>query len=276
MYELCLVLEQIINGFNDMPFSKRHPVIKRHEPVLHVGFDSMNESDAVIKQAVKQSWGDVPLVCKDLSVQVFGQYLPHFWVPVIHICSREAEGYNLTSVIAQQVELESMTPSHRALSVCGYPLEDLVGITPEVMAYRYHCTVHEAYAGTPPEGEKFEKECQLEEYPLFRLDKPIIGYRIREILLHASADAEEIIVFEIAVSTEMEQEKNGHDFAVGKGGFSVVVFPLIHSRKEVSLYFLLKMLVKLIQNAKNIYNFVFGNHKYCLCNLLFFRPKDTK
>lgn len=139
-----------------------------------------------------------------------------------------------------------MAPSHRALSVCGYPLEDLVGITPEVVAYRYHCTVNETYAGTPAGGEKFEKDCQLEEHPLFQLDKPIIGHRIREILLHASADAEEIIVFEIAVSAKMEQEKNGHDFAFGKGGFSVAVFLPIRGRKEVFLYFLLKMLVKLI------------------------------
>lgn len=44
----------------------------------------------------------------------------------------------------------------------------------------------------------------------------------------------------------MEQENGGLDFAVGKLPFPTAVFLSINSSKEVYLYFLLKMFVKLI------------------------------
>ena len=46
---------------------------------------------------------------------------------------------NLTSVITSPMKFETMAPPHGTLSVCGYTFKYLVGITPEIMAYGYHC-----------------------------------------------------------------------------------------------------------------------------------------
>lgn len=41
-------------------------------------------------------------------------------------------------------------------------------------------------------------------------------------------------------------------------------------------YFNIKFLAEVICNTKNLCNFVFGNHRYNICNLLIIRYKYTK
>lgn len=149
------------------------------------------------------------------------------------------------------MKFEPVASSHRALPVRGHTFEDLVGITPEVMAYGYHRAVHKTYAGASPEGIKFEKEYELEEYALLQFHKPVVGYGVWKITLHMPTDAAEVIALEITVSPEIEEEKDGHYFAIRERCLPVAVFPTIGGGKGIFLHFLLEVLIKLVYNAEN-------------------------
>ena len=130
MYELRLVFEQVVDGLNDIPLSEHHFIIKGHEPVLHVGLNSMYKLYTVIKQGVKQLWRNVSSVRKDFPIQFLGQDFPHFWIPVVNISSCKTECYDFSPVITQKVKLESVAPAHCALAIGSHTLEHLVGIAP--------------------------------------------------------------------------------------------------------------------------------------------------
>ena len=54
--------------------------------------------------------------------------------------------YYLASVIARKVELKAMAPTHCSFSVSGNSFENLIGISPEIIAYGYHRGINECYA----------------------------------------------------------------------------------------------------------------------------------
>ena len=107
-----------------------------------------------------------------------------------------------------------MAPAHSPISVSGNPLEYLIGVSPEIMAYRYHRGIYECYASTSSESPQIKEEHELEEHAAFQLHKAVIRHGLREIRLHRTLDEEQVVVFEIAECTEMEIQQNSHDFAV--------------------------------------------------------------
>lgn len=124
-------------------------------------------------------------------------------------------------VIAGEVQLESMAPPHCPLSVCSHALENLVGIAPEVMTDRNHRTVYEADTRTAAKGIEFKKEHQLEEYTTFKFHKPVIGYRIRKILMQMYPDIMQIVVLEVGERAKMKYNQDGHNLTIGEGGITV-------------------------------------------------------
>ena len=60
------------------------------------------------------------------------------------------------------MELEAMAPTHSSLSVSGNPLEYLIGVSPEIMAYRYHRGIYECYASTSPESSQINPNQSLD------------------------------------------------------------------------------------------------------------------
>lgn len=128
LHELYFVFEQVVNRLNNISFSEHHFIIKGHKPVLHVRLNFVYKPDTVIKQGVKQLGRDVASVCKDLSIQVFCQYFPYLWIPVVNIRSCKTGCYDFSPIIAQQMKFEFMTPSHCAFAIGGHPFEYLVGI----------------------------------------------------------------------------------------------------------------------------------------------------
>lgn len=69
MYQLRLVLEQVVDGLNNESLSQHDFVIHRHKFVLHVGTQAMYKMDTILEEEVKQGRRDVSSVCKYLSVQ---------------------------------------------------------------------------------------------------------------------------------------------------------------------------------------------------------------
>ena len=116
-----------------------------------------------------------------LAIEALGHDSLYFGVSVVHIGSREAERDDLSPVVADEVKLESVTPPHRPLAVCGQSPEHLVGIAAEIMAYWHHRGVHEADACAVAEGGEIQEEHHLEEDTALKLNEAVVGNRIWKI-----------------------------------------------------------------------------------------------
>ena len=118
---------------------------------------------AVLEEHVEESGRDVSPVSKELPVEPPCQDSPYLRIPVIHVCASETERYDLSPVVADKMQLEAVTPSHRPLAVPGQPLEHLVGIAAQVMADGNHRGVHETDARATAKGGEVQEEhhCKL-------------------------------------------------------------------------------------------------------------------
>ena len=158
MYNLCRILQHVVNGFDNVSLAKHHSVIERHQ---------------------------------------LSKNLEHIRGLVADICTSKYKRYYLASVIARKVELKAMTPTHSSFSVSGNSLEYLIGVSPEIMAYWYHRRINKGYAGTPSECTQIKEEHELEEHSTFQLHEAVIRHSFWEIRLHRTLDKEQIIVLEI-------------------------------------------------------------------------------
>ena len=163
MYKVSLVLEQLVDTFDDVSLSKHDSVIHRHKFVLHVRFQTMYEMYALVEQCFKEFLFDISSVNEHFSIQDFCKNAPHPFISVINICPCKTEGYNLARVIAEQVQFEAVAPTHSTFSVLRETGKYLVKITPYIMTYRYHGTVDKCYPCTFTKGIKLHKHHHLEE-----------------------------------------------------------------------------------------------------------------
>ncbi len=81
---------------------------------------------------LSKSFLDIPSVCKDFSVQFAREHLPHPLVPVVLFSPCKTGCYNLPGVIAHEVKLEPVAPSHSPLPVGRDAVEDSVETPPHV------------------------------------------------------------------------------------------------------------------------------------------------
>ena len=120
MNEFGCIFEHVINAFDDISFAQHNLVPKGHQPVLHVDLYSCHCMDPVFEKRLEKPWQDILLVGKEPFVQFLCQYIPYIKIPVVHISSCEAEGYDFPTVIAGEMKLEAMAPAH-----CPFPLSHL-------------------------------------------------------------------------------------------------------------------------------------------------------
>ena len=85
----------------------------------------MNEPDTLTEQTLEEFLFDVSSVSKYLSIESLCKYRPHSPIPVIYVCPCKTERYHFTGIIAEQMQLESMTPAHGTLAVLGKTGKDL-------------------------------------------------------------------------------------------------------------------------------------------------------
>ena len=166
MYNLCRILQHVVNGFDNVSLAQHHSVIERHQ---------------------------------------LSKNLEHIRVLVADICTSKYKRYYLASVIARKVELEAMAPTHCSFSVSGNSLEYLIGISPEIMAYGYHRGINECYASTSSESSQIKEEHELEEHAAFQLHKAVVRHGFRKIRLHRTLDEEQVVMLEITECTKIQQ-----------------------------------------------------------------------
>lgn len=188
---------------------------------------------APVKKVFKQVLLDVSPVSKDLAVEFLGEYRPHPFVPVVNVCACKTECYDFSAVIAQEVQLESVTPSHRSLPVRCHVLEDLVGIAAQVMAHGYHRGIHEADAAAPAEALNLHEEHHMEEHAGHEFNEAVIRDGIRKITGQMLTYVKEVVMLEIGERTEVVTDKYRHYLTMAQLSFTVAVTALLVLQKEV-------------------------------------------
>lgn len=157
------------------------------------------------------------------SVKLLREHFPHTGVPVVHVSPCETERYDVPSVVAHQVELEAVAPSHRALPVLGQAGEHLVEIPPHVVADGYHRAAHEGYPRALPEGVRPHEQQHVDEHPRHELHETVVGDGVGKTATHPSKHAVRVVLLEVAVSAEMVADENVHHLAPGLPSFPVPV-----------------------------------------------------
>ena len=164
---------------DDVPFPQHYLVPHGHEPVLHVGPQSMHKVYPPVKEALEEFFPDVAPVGEHLSIEFFPEHLPHTDVPVVHVSPSETERYDIPTVVAHQAQLEAVTPSHRPLAGLGKAGEHLVEVPPDIVAHGDHRAVHERYPGAFAEGVQPHEQKHLDEHPWHEFHEPVIRDRVR-------------------------------------------------------------------------------------------------
>ncbi len=86
MYEVCLVLEQFVNAFNDIPLPEHNLVPHGHEHILHLRFQSVYGMYSPAKELLEEFLLDVTSVGKYLSIE--------------HLCENSPYKLSLSSTFA--------------------------------------------------------------------------------------------------------------------------------------------------------------------------------
>ncbi len=181
----------------------------------------MNKLDTLTEQTLEEFLFDVSSVSKYLSVEDLCKYRPHSPVPVIYVCPCKTERYHFTGIIAEQMQLESMTPAHCTLPFLARPAKTLPEIPSYIVTYRNHRAVNERYACTPAEGMELHEQHHLEEHTGHEFHKTVIGDGSREFMPEPPTDTVLIILLEITICTEMIAYKNRHDLTFGKPSLTI-------------------------------------------------------
>ena len=100
MNKVGFVFEQFVNAFDDVSFPQHDLVPHRHQFVLHLSLEPMNELDTLTEQALKEFLLDVSSISKDFPKQDLCKHRPYSAIPVIHIYSCKTERYHFTRIIA--------------------------------------------------------------------------------------------------------------------------------------------------------------------------------
>ena len=212
VHEVGFVLEQFVNALDDVPFSQHDLVPDRHKFIPHFSLEPMNELDTLIEQALEEFLLDISPVGKDLPIQNLCKHRPYPAIPIIHICSCKTERYHFAGIIAEQVQFESMAPTHGTLSVLGETCKDLVKVPSYIVTYRNHRTGNEGYTCTFAEGIEFHEQHHLKEHMGHEFHESIVGYGCGKITPQITFDIVHIIILESPVCAEMIAYHNGHYF----------------------------------------------------------------
>ena len=109
MYNLCRILQHVVNGFYNVSLAQHHSVIERHQLVFHVYTQPCHQLYSILKEEVKQLLRNIAFVSEQLAIQAFSKHLEHIRGLVADICTSKYKHYYLASVIARKVELTQVS-----------------------------------------------------------------------------------------------------------------------------------------------------------------------
>lgn len=146
MFNLGDIFQLVIDSFDYRSFAEQYPVIHRPDSTFHVAFKPGYQLYAVNEEFTEQVFADIALVSDKLAIDEFYERLYFQRLTVIDITRCDHEVKYLTSVIADQMQLEAVKPSQRAFAALCQAFENLVHVDALVPAHTQQGAVHETDA----------------------------------------------------------------------------------------------------------------------------------
>ena len=120
MFYVADILEFVIDGLDERPFSEQYLVVQVHKRVLHVLHvlpDLRDKVYVVNKKSIEKVLAYVAPVRKQLSKRFLSEVLVFQRFAVVRVSRCERPLYNLSAVVDDDVQSESEEPAHRALAL---------------------------------------------------------------------------------------------------------------------------------------------------------------
>ena len=174
MLNLGHVLEFIIDALDNCPLSEQNLVCDSHQRSLHVAPDFGEELYPVHKQFLEQTLAYVSLVPDELAGYVLQESGVLQRVPVIDVARGQHETQEFPLLVAYQMQLETVEPSHRALSSLGQPPEHPVQMNPLVAAHPQGGAVNEAYSRASPNQALLQEQDKGNSDLLLKFSEPVV------------------------------------------------------------------------------------------------------
>ena len=268
MLNLCHVLQFVIDGLDQCSFAQENLVRDGHDLPLHIVLELCNQLNAIHKEFGKEVFADVPFVSHQLSEDLFDERFVAERFPVVDIAGSDHEVQQVPLFVANQMQLEPVEPSHRALAPLGEPLEDLVEMDTLIPAHPQGCAVHKADSRAASHAALLDEQDERDGNLPFQFNESVIGNGMREQVSHILANFIQVKVFQTFISTQVEQDHNGYYFRFGHRAVPMVL-PLglvPDGSKAVDLDKSVINVTEVIRHAENFRNFVFSDrHSESLC-----------
>jgi len=141
----------------------------------------------------------------------------HFEVTVIHIAGCEIEGQNLTLVIDNEMQLESIKPACGAFPPVRKTIEDPMRVNPPVVTHIQRGGVDKADAATLANPALHHVYCKCQEADPHQFHKAVVADQMREIAPQIHAQMVFVIPFEGSIIRQVKQDANGHNLRQAHG-----------------------------------------------------------
>ena len=192
MFNLADVLQFIVNSLYDRPFPEEYFVMEIHQRVLHVPFQLCHQVYIIDEEHFEEVLADIPPVGEEFPEESLSELLVLQRFPVVDVSRGELPLDDFPLVVDDQMQLESVEPSHRALPLGRPSLHGLMLLLPLDVAGDNRRGVDDGYACALAEGAGLKEKQQVKPHLSLTLHEARVGYGIGEILAHVLADIAQI------------------------------------------------------------------------------------
>ena len=192
MFYLTGVLQFIVDSLDDRPFPEEYLVIEIHQRVLHVLFQLCHQVYVINEEHFEEVLANIPPVGEELPEESLGELPVLQRFPVVDVSRCELPLDDFPLVVDDQMQLESVEPSHRALPLGRPSLHGLMLLLPLDVAGYQGRGVDDGYARALAQGTGLEEQQQVKSHLSLTLHEAGVGYRIGEVLAHVLADIAQI------------------------------------------------------------------------------------
>ena len=182
------VLQLVVDGFNQRPLAEEKLVRDGHDLPFHVILQLRNQLNPVHEKPGEVFLADVSFVPDQLAENLLYEGLVAERLPVVDVPGRDHEVQQVPLLVADQVQLEPVEPSHRTLSTPGKSLEDPVEMDALVPAYPQRGAVHEADACADSHVALLDEQDERDGDLPLQFDESVVGYGVWEQVPHMLAD----------------------------------------------------------------------------------------
>ena len=192
MFNLADVLQFIVNSLYDRPFPEEYFVMEIHQRVLHVPFQLCHQVYIIDEEHFEEVLADIASVGEEFPEESLGELPVLQRFPVIDVSRGELPLDDLPLVVDDQMQFESIEPTHRALPFGRPSLHGLVLLLPLDVTGDNRRGVDDGYARALAEGAGLKEEQQVKPHLSLALHEAGIRYGGGEILAHVLADIAQI------------------------------------------------------------------------------------